>query len=162
MWLYCRHSLPKCRSLDSAGVSPTTSIRTDCRSPPHSNTYCNCKWKLEKTTRPVKDHNHHYHHHYHRQHHLQHSMQLLNSQMIKRLHSPSIALLPIVIVMQLITARRYLCVKDRTVGRRVALGSHLGSVESHLVLHLLALLLWHSPEFDRCNGRGAERKRKPF
>lgn len=58
----------------------------------------------------------------------------------------------VVVVMQLIAARGRLCVVHRTIGGRIALGTHLGPVEAHLVLDLLALLLGHPAELYSCTG----------
>lgn len=58
--------------------------------------------------------------------------------------------LPVVTtVVQLVTTRGRLCVEHGTVGRRIALGTHLGSMKPDLVFDLFPLLFGHSTEFDR-------------
>lgn len=56
----------------------------------------------------------------------------------------------IVTMMQLITTRRRLLFKNGTVGRWVVLRPELGSMVPHFVLHLLPLLLGHSPKLHSC------------
>lgn len=59
----------------------------------------------------------------------------------------------VVVVLQLIAARGCLCVVDGAIGCRIALCTHLGTMETHLILNLLTLLLGHSAEFYSCKGR---------
>lgn len=63
----------------------------------------------------------------------------------------------VVVVLQLIAARGRLCVVHRAIGCRIALGTHLGTMETHLILNLLTLLLGHSAEFYSCK-RSKEKK----
>lgn len=65
--------------------------------------------------------------------------------------------LPIVTVVQLITAWRCLCIKHGAIRRCIILCTHLRPVKPHLVLNLLTLLLWHSSKFYSWNNT---RKRK--
>lgn len=72
---------------------------------------------------------------------------LVGIQYNSRLHQQY---LPIVVVVQLVTTRRRWGVKHRAVWCSVVLSPHLRTMETHLVLNLLALLLGHPAEFYSC------------